>query len=251
MLCKGSWFRQPTTMIGLAMIVLTGSLAAVGLVPVSAFVCALVPAFGLIGVTDNTGGTDDLKRLLVDAVTAEATGTLRANLPKLFQEAATVATDVTKRAAMLILVLLAAGALTACAVTAGAPAASTSRVAMSPAAATGIACAGDAILQPIGAELLTTLVPEAAAGVSIDSLVVHPAIVKLCAGMNAKPVAVPATPAAVAPNAGASAPAQVVDPPPAVQAPVAAVAPASGGRNRLAFLGAPRAPPDRPISTPV
>ena len=53
---------------------------------------------------------------------------------------------------------------------------------------TAVACAVDGVLQPIGAATLTALVPETAHGVSIDTLIVHPAIVKLCTDMNGVPV---------------------------------------------------------------
>lgn len=47
-----------------------------------------------------------------------------------------------------------------------------------------LACDLDGKIQPIAADVVTTLVPQTTAGVAIDNAVVHPAIAKYCASLG-------------------------------------------------------------------
>lgn len=58
------------------------------------------------------------------------------------------------------------------------------------AAALAIGCAVDGVVQPIAAQLASTLVPAAGPVVGLDNALVHPAVVAACAKLGGKPVVV-------------------------------------------------------------
>lgn len=52
-----------------------------------------------------------------------------------------------------------------------------------------VACAVDGVVQPIAAGTMAVAVPASAPAVSVDSLLVHPAIVAYCAKLGGAPIA--------------------------------------------------------------
>ena len=109
-----TWVRQPTTMLGLAMIVSAFLMALFGLIPVAMFVCVLMPALGLVGVNDNTAAAEDAKMFATDVIASVTTNHLTENLPRLLGEAMRTATDLTKKTATVIVLIVAMLALNAC-----------------------------------------------------------------------------------------------------------------------------------------
>lgn len=186
------WIRQPTTMIGLALAAASMALTVLGAINGETLVCLLVPALGLVGIDDNTKAAADLRTLATDAAESLAMGHLRENLPRLVKEGVAAALDVVKTGMKYGLALLISTAwLAACA---GPPPAATQvRLAQ----VLAVACPVDGMMQPIAAAIIGALVPEAAAGIRFDALIVHPAIVKYCAALGA------GAPALIAPEAAA------------------------------------------------
>lgn len=221
MLKPGSWLRQPTTMLGLAMIVCALMMALLGLVPAATFLCVLVPALGLMGLNDNTAFTDDIKTLAVDAVTSVTENHLQANLPRIIQEGMKAAAALTARAAVIGLLVLTSLCLAACGTApsvSGTTAPTTAAQILAKDAA--LACSVDGKLQPIAAATLEALVPGAATtlAVTLDALLVHPAVMNYCKSKGGTPAAVAsvATPAATpvfVPVPAATAPAATAPPP--------------------------------------
>ena len=203
-----SWLRQPTTMLGFAMIVASGAMAFFGLIPVAAFGCVLAPALGLLALDDNTAARADIQTAAIDAVTSATTNHLKDNLPRLINEAMKVASDFAAKTATGLVLAIVCLSLAACgAMGSGTTAAEVqAKIHAQIQAAAPVACATDGVAQPIAADVLEALVPGAttAAAVTVDQLLVHPAIVKYCAKIGAKPAAIVSAPAAPAPTPAAA-----------------------------------------------
>lgn len=120
-------------------------------------------------------------------------------------------------AAMLALVLFVPLLLSACT--------STGQLTPQALQVIGAACKIDGVAQPIAVSIVPTLVPQSTPIVSIDTALVHPAVVKACDAIGGTPVGV-TTEAVPAVTAPAVAPVTVT--PPATAAP-AATAPATSG----------------------
>jgi hypothetical protein len=246
-----SWMRQPTTMLGLAMAAASLALCALGLISPAAFGCVLGPALGLMFVDDNTAFSGDLKALLIDAVTTETSGTLKSALPGLIRQSMAVIADAgvtltagnlsvagnlpaaapvapsaasLAKVAMLLLIGLPLG-LTACGETSGTatltPTSTPSKAAL--------ACAVDGALQPFAAATLEELVPGSTTSLAmtVDTLLIHPAIVAYCNDIGGTPAAVAATPASVPVAATPAPPAAPVPAFPPTQAPLAFTPPSA------------------------
>ncbi|HVB68001.1 MAG TPA: hypothetical protein VNE67_09120 [Acetobacteraceae bacterium] len=108
----------------------------------------------------------------------------------------------------------------------GAPSASTTNL-------LAVACQVDAVVQPLAAAVVASLVPAGGAAVAVDTGMIHPAIVAYCASLGGTAVAVPTpvpTPvvAPVAPVAPVSPAVPVLPAVPAVPAvPVVPAVPAA------------------------
>lgn len=63
----------------------------------------------------------------------------------------------------------------------------------------GALCKVDGVAQPVAVSIAPTLVPSLSAAANLDNLLVHPAVVKACAGVNGTPASVTTQPAAAAP----------------------------------------------------
>jgi hypothetical protein len=93
------------------------------------------------------------------------------------------------------LILAALLTLSACGTSLTTPLATTAPAAT---AKLALACKVDATVQPIAAATVQALVPAATPAVDVDTLVVHPAVVALCASVGGTPVAVAQTVVTVA-----------------------------------------------------
>lgn len=194
-------------MIGAALLIAVALLAYFGFIPMTVLMAVFPSAALLLGVNDNTALAKDATAAITDAVTAATTGHLQTALPKLIGDAMKVVGDVrtplpieltgtslpigiqsppsgvVPGAAAILLLLAATVTLSACTVP-----------------EKQLACVIDQWVQPIAAETAQTLVPGGAAAVSLDQLVVHPAVVNYCASLGAKPAAVPVSQAPAAPG---------------------------------------------------
>lgn len=89
------WLRQPTTMVGLALIFSSVALALCGIISGEALVCILPSACGLIGFDDHTAFRHDAPALAASALRA-AEGGWAGALPVVLEGAAKLAEDVTR-----------------------------------------------------------------------------------------------------------------------------------------------------------
>lgn len=204
------WCRQPTTILGLAVVFGYIAKAAAQYVTgdptYTVTIGGIAAAVVLLVVNDNTQAAADASILAVDVVKAAATHSLTVAIPQLLKDGLQFIKDVTPKpnpseapgttlgsiAATLMAMVLCASLLTACAMTP--PQVSTLQTAI--ANDEQIGCIVDGVAQPIGASVLAGLVPVSSGAVSLDDLLVHPAILNFCKSLGGTTTKVPAVPAA-------------------------------------------------------
>ena len=87
------WLRQPTTMLGLAVLFTATGLALCGVISGAAYGCVLPAALGLMGFDDNSMLENDTRVIATHAVTAVVEKQLLERLPELLNDAVKLAAD--------------------------------------------------------------------------------------------------------------------------------------------------------------
>jgi hypothetical protein len=231
------WIRQPSTILGIGSI---GGLAADALASyvggtTTAANAAGVLVFGVVhlALNDNTQAAADAQAFATEIITDAATHTLNVKLPQIMQEGLAFLGDFRKPDPVPVsaagggaiaktlgaIALVSLIGLSACALT---PTQTVNLQTDAQALATGvqtaahIGCPVDGVVVPVADTVIAALVPGSAGAVTVDTALVHPAVLKLCAGLGGgAPVAVPeAAPAAAVPAAApAAAPAAMIKSP--------------------------------------
>lgn len=220
------WVRQPSTILGFGTIggLIASAFASYEGGAVSGIVAAGALVFALVhlAMPDNSQAAADAQKLAIDLMKGVATHSFETTIPQMFRDGMRFVTDMNPKGAAdgsapvataqftvgqavdaagapvvmvqsTSAVAAAAGPLTTAAVLLCLTGAAFGLAACGTPAQQQAACQTDAGVQPLGAALLTTLVPASDGVVSLDTLLVHPAVVKYCAGLGGTPAAVPAS----------------------------------------------------------
>lgn len=190
------WARQPSTILGFGTVagLFASALASYEGGTVSGIVAAGGLAFALVHMLlpDNSQAAADAQALAIDVVKGVVNHTLEVQIPQILRDGMKFITDAAPKPAPVpaptdpaSVVTLAKAAVVAI-VFGGAL---FGLAACGTPAQQQVACQTDAALVPIADGTLSTLVPASAGIVSLDTLLVHPAVVNYCKTLGGTPVA--------------------------------------------------------------
>jgi hypothetical protein len=219
------WVRQPSTILGFGTVagLIASAVESYEGGTVSGIVAAGGVVFALVhmALPDNSQAAADAQALAIDIVKGVANHTLEVQIPQILRDGMKFITDAAPKPASEPAptdpanVVVLSGALAKAALVAFLlGGALFGLVACGTSAQQQAACQTDAAIVPIADGTLSTLVPASAGVVSLDTLLVHPAVVNYCKSLGGTPVATTAT--------AASTPIVAAPSPPAATTPAAA-----------------------------